>query len=161
MSHVFGNKSPFLPLCFSIPSQFHLCAPRFSLLIKSNNPKRGKKQREGKVFIRVPSALGQPPAEDGCSQCSKVHWPTDWLTDWRVCLFTRKNNSALSSGPTASPPSCAQHPDQFLFQLGNPLGVSDTLSLTLSTLAGNNFGRIIPPPRCLLLDSDLYFLFIF
>lgn len=40
---------------------------------KIKQSKEGNKQREGKVFTRVPSALGQPPAEDGCSQGWTVH----------------------------------------------------------------------------------------
>lgn len=136
---MYSETNPLSYLCASpFPHSFTFALLAF-LFSWNQTIQRGKKNKErGKVFIRVPSALGQPPAEDGCSQCSTVYWPTDrptdWLTDWRVCLFTRKNNSALSSGPTASPPSCAQHPDRFLFQRGNPLGVADTLPLLALSL---------------------------
>lgn len=157
MSHVFGNKSPFLPLCFSIPSQFHLCAPRFSLLIKSNNPKRGKKQR-GKSFHTSSLCAGtatswrrmQPVFES-----TVTDRPTDWLTGESASLRGRTFALSPPAPPRLLPPTRS-------IQLGNPLGVSDTLSLTLSTLAGNNFGRIIPPPPVVYCWIPTFiFLFIF
>lgn len=146
-SHVFGNKSPFLPLCFSIPSQFHLCAPRFSLLMKPNNPKREKNKEREKFSYAFPLRWDSHQLKtDAASVRQYTDRLTDWVTDWleslplyaeeQQCSLLRPHrvSSLLRAAsrpvpfPTWEPPRCRRHA---------------ATARTLSTLAGNNFGRII------------------
>lgn len=116
-----NKKAPlFLPLCFSIPSQFHLLASRLSPLIKMlNNPKSLEDDFpppqgwDGQQLLRN-AARSQ--------QCTDrlTDWLTEWLAGWLAALdkltffffWTEQQRSALP--PTLLlahllPPVCSIH----------------------------------------------------
>lgn len=110
---------PLLPLCFSIPSQFHLLAPRFPPLIKIPKSLRTTFLSDG----RANNFCGTQPVFNN----TLTNWLTDWLrSTGRLFFFffwTEQQRSTLLPNlllPHLLPPVCSiQTAARFLLQSGD------------------------------------------
>lgn len=99
-----GKKTPKKPfLTFVLLHSLAVSPPRFSLLIKYNNPKRGKTKR-GKRFHTRSLCAGtatswrrMQPVFDSALTDRLTDLPTDWLTGWleRLPLYAEEQQRSL------------------------------------------------------------------
>lgn len=92
-------------------------SPFSSHKLNQSRGNRGKARRGKSLQTRSPLRRDSQQLETNAASVRQYSDRlADRLADWvtGVCLFTRKNSAPLQ--PTAPPPSCAQHPERFLFQ---------------------------------------------